>query len=197
VTKEMLTLQNITEDLRRIAFLNLSNVDEWRFSYIIPVTLLAVMIGVFLKNIWIGLLIFSVAAYHIVRYVMEYRIYKERKKAIAYVLDRGDISISVEKLSHIATETIYEPHTYKGHSHVTKTVTFFHFMSGGRWRVPSVGKHYTWSKDYHISLKGLENISINGEEFFYISLQGYHDIAYIYPRKFFLLGSDLNDKHDV
>ncbi len=197
MTKETLTLQNITDDLRRVAFFGLSNVQEWRFFSIISVTLLAVMLGIFLKSVWIGIAIFSVAAYHIVRYVMEYRKYRERKKAIANVLDRGDISVSVEKLSHVAMETIYEPHGHGKHRHTTKEVTFFYFLSGGRWRIPNVDKHYVWSKDYYISSKGLENASVGGDEYFYISLQGYHDIAYVYPCKFFVLGSDLKVKNDL
>lgn len=196
MTKETLTLSNIVNDLRSIAFFNLSNVEEWRFSYIIPITLLAVIIGIILKSIWVGLLIFSAAAYHIVCYVMEYKSYKAKKKAIADILDRGDISICIEKLSHIAEETIYEPRTHGRHSHVTKTITVFYFMSGGSWRLPNVRKYYEWSKDYFISSKGLENISISGDEFFRVSLRGYYDIAYIYPCKFFVLGSDLNSKND-
>ena len=189
--KEALTLANITKDLRQIAFLNRSNAEEWRFTYIIPITLIAVIIGIILDSILVGLLIFSVAAYHIVCYVREYKVHKEKVRAIEAVIERGDISISVEKLSHIAEETIYEPHTHGKHSHATKTVTFFYFMSGGSWRVPDVGRHYEWSKDYYISSKGLENISVNGDEFFYISLQGYYDIAYVYPCKFFVLDDDL------
>ena len=40
------------------------------------------MVGIFLKNVFLGLLIFSVAAYHIVCYVTEHREYKQSKHAI-------------------------------------------------------------------------------------------------------------------
>ncbi len=192
--KEKLQLSNIAKDLKDIAFFDLSNVDDWRLSYIMPITLIAVLMGFFTKKIWIGLLIFSFAAYHIVRYAIEYKKYKAKKKAIIAVIDRGDISISVEKLSHIAEETVYEPYAHLGHSHSAKVATLFYFVSGGSWRLPTFSKHYEWSKDYYISSQGLVNVSVSGDEFFFISLQGHYDIAYIYPCKFFELDSSLELK---
>ena len=193
--KDKLTLANIQNDLDKIAYTNISNVGEWRSSYYIPITILAVMVGVLLKNIWVGLLIFSVAAYHIVMNFMEYKKYAEQKKAIKDVLDRGDISISVEKLSHISVETIYEPHTHStvrgSHTHATKEVTLFYFESGVSWRVPKVDKHYEWSSECYLSSIGLINISVSGNEFFYVTLQGHHEIAYVYPCKLFELDERL------
>ena len=79
--KERLTLEAIKQDLMKIVDFQLSNKTDWRFSYIVPITLLAVMIGILLKNVLIGLLIFSIAAYHIVRYVIEYRKCKKSKNS--------------------------------------------------------------------------------------------------------------------
>ena len=194
MVKEKITLQAISKDLKKAADSQMWNREEWRFSYIIPITLLAILVGVLLKNVLVGVIIFLVAAYHIVRYVMEYRVYKTEKKAVLSIIERGDISISVEKLSHIAKETVYEPHTVGRHSRATKTVTFFHFVGGGSWRVPDTVKHYEWSKDHYLSLKGLENISVSGDEFYQISLQGFHDIVYIYPCKTFELDAGLTVK---
>ena len=189
--KDKLTLANVRQDLDKIANAKISNVGEWRSAYYIPITILAVMIGILLKNIWIGLLIFSVAAYHIVMNVIEHRKHGEQEKAITDILDRGDISISVERLSHIAHETIYEPHTHGKHTHVTKEVIFFYFESGISWRVPSVDKHYQWSSKCYLSSTGLINMSVSGNEFFYVALKGNHDIAYIYPCKLFELDESL------
>ncbi|MBQ8432758.1 MAG: hypothetical protein IJX28_07720 [Clostridia bacterium] len=196
MTKEPLTLKNITEDLRSIAFCHLTNAEDWRFSFIVPITALAVLLGILLKNLWIGLLIFSVAAYHIVRYAMECKDYKAKERAIANVLDRGDVSVCVEVLSHIAEETIYEPHSHGRHSHATKTVTLLHFTSGSSWRIPAVDRHYEWSQEYSVSSKGLENISVEGDEFFCVSLQGHHQISYVYPCKFFVLDEELKTKSE-
>ena len=108
--KEKITLEAIKQDLMKMVKFQLSNKNDWRFSYIVPITLLAVMAGVFLKSVIVGLLIFAVAAYHIVRYVIEYREHKKSKHAIISLVERGGISISNEVFSHIANETIYEPH---------------------------------------------------------------------------------------
>ena len=200
MTKELLTLPNIKQDLKRIADFHISNaisVLDGRYSYMISVTLIGVVVLFFLKSVLIGILLFAVVAYHIVRYVMEYRNYREKKKQIAHVIDRGDISISVETLSHIANETIYEPHIRRRSTLSTRRVTFFHFVSGGSWRVPKLNKHYEWSREYEVSSKGLENISMKGDEFFYISLQGYPDVAYIYPFKNFALDDCLDHKDDA
>jgi hypothetical protein len=109
-------------------------------------------------------------------------------------LERGEISIGVEKLSSIRQEEIYEPHHIGRRAQTTKTVTFYYFESGIQWREPSIARHYQWSKEYYISSKGLENISISGDEFYYVVLQGNPDIAYIYPCKNFVLDESLKQK---
>lgn len=192
--KEKLTIQNIARDLVFVSSLNKSRFDEWRMSYIAPVTTLAVILGVILKNIWVGLLIFSFAAYHIYHYIGEIKEYRARKKTVIDIRDRSDIAISVEEFSHVAEESIYEPHLHGRHHHSTKVVTFFRFTSGGEWRVPEIDGLYGWSKDYHISIKGLENISLVGDKFYYVAVKGHHEIAYIYPCKFFELDASLAEE---
>lgn len=193
--KEKLKLDNIKQDLKIILNRQMSNVADWRFSYIIPITLLALIIGFVSKKPWIGLLIFSIPAYHIVQYVIEYKKYKEQKRVMIEAIGRGAVAISVEQFSHIAVETVYEPHRVGTRGRATKTVKMFCFSSGAFWRVPLLDRHYEWSKDFFISTKGLENISISGDDFFYISLQEDHDIAYIYPCKNFELDSSLVQQH--
>ena len=189
--KEKITLEAIKQDLMKMVNFQLSNKNDWRFSYIVPITLLAVMAGVLLKNVIVGLLIFAVAAYHIVRYMIEYREHKKSKLAIISLVERGEISISNEVFSHIANETIYEPHSVGRRTRATKVITIYYFNSGSSWRVPNVDKHYAWSKEFYISSKGLENISISGDEFYIVSLQSHHEIAYIYPCKNFELDANL------
>ena len=155
--KEIITLDSIKKDLIKIVNYQLSNKADWRFSYIVPITLLAISIGVLLKKIFIGVLVFSLAAYHIVRYIL----------------------------------VIYEPHLVGRRSNTIKTITLYHFDGGSSWRLPPFDKHYEWSRDFYISPKGLENISIKGDEFYFVSLQAHHDIAYIYPCKNFELDKSL------
>ena len=192
MTKETLTLSGITHDLKTVAYNNLSNAEEWRLSYIVSITVIAITVGALLKALWPGLLIFAVAAYHIVRYVMELRKYIASRNAIDSVIHRGDISISVEQLSHIADETIYEPHQHGKHSHATKQITVFYFNSGASWKVPDIyQRHYEWSREFHLSSEGLKNVSVAGNDFFYVSLQGYPHVVYVYPCKLFELDSQL------
>ncbi len=164
-----------------------ANREDSRLRYIIPVTLLALIVGFLLKNVLIGLLIFALAAYHLVRYIIERKDYMDNKKAIKEMIERGDVAVSVETLSHIAEETVYEPNRVVQRDRVIKTVKRYCFASGASWRVSRVDRHYGWSRECFISTKGLENISISGDEFFYISLQENHEIAYIYPCKSFEL----------
>ena len=189
--KEALTLDAIKSDLIRVAIEQVKTKTDWRFSYIVPFTALAIFLGSLTKNIFIGIAVFVVAAYHIIRFVIEYTAYKNQKAAILSVIERGEISVSKETFSHVSNDVIYEPHRVIGKSHTTKTITRYHFDGGCSWRVPSLTQHYEWSKEHYISAQGLENISIQGDEFYFVSLQRHHDIAYIYPCKNFELDKDI------
>ena len=188
--KDTLTLTNIQNDMRKIAYKQVSNKGDWRMPYIILSLPAAIVCGIVWKNVWLALVLLALSAPNFARYYVAAREYKLQREAIKNMLDRGDICVSVEKLSHIAEETIYEPHPGRRRVHSTKIVTFYYFMSGGRWRVP-LGEHYEWSHNYRLSSKGLENVSLVGDEFYYVSLQGYHEVAYIYPCKYFELDSSL------
>ena len=190
--KETLTMEAIKSDLIKIANYQVSNTANWRFSYIVPFTALAIFLGVFTKSVFIGMAVFCVAAYHIARFIIKYKAYKAKKAAILSIIERGEISISTETFSHIATDVIYEPHNVGRRTKSTKTITLYHFNGGSSWRAPLFAKHYEWSKEYYISPKGLENISIKGDEFYLVSLQLHNDIAYIYPCKNFELDKSLN-----
>jgi hypothetical protein len=72
----------------------------------------------------------------------------------------------------------------------------FYFEGGGSWRVPDVNRHYAWSEDYYMSPMGLINSSTEGEKFFFVCLQGYYDIAYIYPCDRFELGELKTGRED-
>lgn len=198
--KEPLKLSNIKADLKRMADFYMSNRVDFRLRYIVPIVIIAVLVGIFTKRVWVGLLIFSLSSIEIVRFFKDLKAHRNTKQMITAAIERGDISISVETLSHIAHEVIYEPHTVvlggRGYCDETKTAPFFHFEGGGSWRVPSVEKHYSWSQDYYMSQSGLENTSTQGEQFFFICLQGYYDIAYIYPCDRFELGNLKTGRED-
>ena len=192
--QDKITITNIKSDLNKIAFFYFDKITEWRLTYIVPITIIALLLGIVFKNVFIGLLIFSVATYHIIQYIIACKRYIVQKKAIRKVTVRSDVCVSIESLTSITNERIYEPYIgFSGrHAYATKEVMFFNFRSFRRWRNISC-MHYEWSKEYCMSPKGLDNISIIGNEFFYISLQGYPDISYIYPSKYFILDKSLRD----
>ncbi len=198
--KETLKLANIKADLKRMADFYMSNRVDFRLTYIVPIAIIAVMMAVFTKRVWVGLLIFSLSSIEVVRFARDLKAYRNTMRMISAAIDRGDISISVETLSHIAQEVIYEPHTAshgnQGYLDETKTVPFFYFEGGGSWRVPEVQAHYPWSGDYYMSSSGLVNTSTQGEKFFFICLQGYYDIAYVYPCDRFELGELKTGRED-
>ena len=191
MTKETLTMATIKSDLLKIISFQVSNKAEWRFSYIIPFTALAIFLGVFTKNVFIGIAVFCVTAYHILRFIIEYKDCKTKKAELLSELERIDISISTETLSHISNDFIYEPHKVGIRTKTRKKVTLFYFIGSSFWRVPLFKNLYEWSKEYCISSKGLENTSLKGDKFYLVSLQAHHDIAYIYPCKNFELDKSL------
>ena len=195
MTKERLTLEGIKKDLSKAASSQMRNKDDWRLSYIIPINMLAIMLGILLNSMLVGLLISSLSGYHIYRYVAETREYNKQKKALSEDLERGDISISTEILSHVAEETIYEPQSRywwgRLRHHMTKTITVFYFEGGASWRVIKTCKHYGWSREHYISTVGLKNIAVAGNEFFAVRLQKHPEVSYIYPCKLFELDASL------
>ncbi len=190
MTKEKITLKNVQQDLLRIIKWQLENKCDWRMCFIVPITLVAVILGFIFRRLWVGMVVFLVAGYHILCLAKGFKEYFVKKRLVKDCLNCSDISISIEKLSHISEETIYEPHMGFRRVHATKLVKMYYFAVVS-WRDPIFVDHYRWSNDLSISSRGLDNISIGGDEFFYISLQKHKDIAYIYPCKYFVLDSTL------
>ena len=193
MTKEKLTLENISNDLMIVVRYNLlPQRNEWSRAYRIPGLLACVIIGCVIKAYLIAFLAFILVVFDIANFVMSCK-KKPKKNFISGELGRDDISISVEKYSHTSTESVCESSVSRRRHARMKNIKYFHFKSGNSWRVPTISNHYNWSKNYSFSSKGLDNISIIDDEFFYICLQGYHDVAYIYPCKYFELDSSLMD----
>ncbi len=153
IKKETIILEAIKHDLLKVVNLQLTHKRNWLFSQVIPITLLAVIVCILLNNIFINLIVFLIAAYHIVRYIIKYIECKKSKNEILSLTNCEDISISKEIFSHIASENIYEPHQFGSKARTTKQVNFYYFDGGTSWRVPNVSKHYSWSNEFYISSK--------------------------------------------
>lgn len=193
--KEMLTLLHIKEDLGAVVRFRMARSRTWRLPYIVNFALLSVLLALLFGRVWLTAVAFAPAVYHIIRYAIEMQAHRTVKKEVMAIADRDDVSISVETFSHIAKETVYEPHGQGLEIHLRKTVYDYTFSSGRRWRVPepTVRKHYAWSKECGVSNKGLEQISVSGNTFYFISLQSDQEISYIYPCKLFTLDQVLQE----
>ncbi len=187
MTKEPLTPKQIQGDLMRVLDQQSYNTTDGRLSFIVPTTLGAILLGILLHRVWIALVILLFPAYHMIRLIGESRKDRQTEAQVRNALTRGDISISEEILSHIGEETIYEPHTSGRRTRTTRTVTFFYFEGGRQWRVPKVDQHYPWSRLYSMSSRGLDNTSVAGDRFYFITLQADHRVSYIYNTKLFSL----------
>ena len=181
--KDKITISAVKEDLLKQERFKMAERTRYRLCAIIPFLLFS---SVVIYNATVlGAILFTVSAYQIIRLLIEYLKYCSHKKAIRFVMMREDVSISTEVFSHHADETVFEPHFVGTRLNLMKTVRKFYFKSGAEWREPLGYTHYEWSENYYRSPKGLENLSVSGDEFYYIHLQRNVDIAYVYPCKSF------------
>lgn len=117
MTKDKITLDAIKQDLKKIVGWQMSNQEDWRLSRVIPIALLAIMLGILLQRVWVGVLVFLFATPHMVRYVIECKEYKAKKKAVLALIERGDVSISVESLVTLRPR-LYTSRTPAGKAHI-------------------------------------------------------------------------------
>ena len=192
--KQPLSLENILTDLRLMAKFNMQHHS--------PVLLAAA--GFFLQLtirwfifLWFlplpGIVLGAISVFFGIRYAREHRPYRADIKALRAAFDRANISISIEEFSHTEKEVVVEPHMCGSHAHLTDLAFMVYFTSGNSWRKPPVTRLYEWSKTHHLTFEGLDNISLTGDEFYYISLQGAPNVSFIYPCKFFTLTGELED----
>ncbi len=191
--KEILTLDAIKKDLAIISTLQRSRKTEWRMLYIIPITMIAIILGILARDAVLGVLIFSTSIYQIVLFIKESKEFSKQKRTVLTAFRRSEIAISVQKFSHIAEESVYEPWAHGKHSHEIKLIHVYYFESGASWRIPEIGIHYRWSENFHLSTEGMENLATKGSDFFFVRLQADQEIAYIYPCKLFELDAFLKN----
>ena len=191
--KEKLTLENIKKDLKLIPQVEYLIRCEVHQCTIIPVTIIAICIGLLTRRVWIGLLIFMLCARSIYLLVLDKKKYNTKKRMVEQMSGRDDVSITIDEFSHFSVETVHEPHLAGRKLRTFKEVTFMYFNSGLSWRLYG-GRYYSWSKNMYLSSEGIRNISVKGNEFICVSLQEDHDIEYYYPCKFFELDDSL-EKH--
>ena len=94
-------------------------------------------------------------------------------------IDACDISVSETKLT-----SVYEDVQRVG-GRFGRYEAIFHFcFAAGEWCLMNTTL-YEWSKEYHTSVDGLENISLEGDEFYAVIDNETQTVVYAYPKKFF------------
>lgn len=186
MTKDIITLEAIREDLYRIVKWQFSVICQWRLPFIGAFSVIAILLGLVFRSLWVGLAVFSVAAYQIVRFILAYKEVLAKKKAVKNISKREDIWISDRKLSHIAKNVVLEPHiSYRGSAF--KEITMYYFDGSFSWRAPGFGRYYAWSENHTVL------VASDGDVCYCVSLQGHDDVAYIYPCKHFDLDGSLKE----
>lgn len=192
--KEALKIENVKKDLKRAATYRYGNTAEEYVTYFMPFVALAIFSYILFQALWLSLLLLAPAVFFIILYIPKRRKGKKELQAVHDAIERADFSVSVKTLLSIAKETVHEPHIVAriGRNRAaiaqTRTAPVFYFEGGSGWRLYGNEKHYTWSTDNYLSTAGLLNLSLPGNEFYYIALQGYYDVSYVYPAKLFTLG---------
>lgn len=102
-------------------------------------------------------------------------IYSKQKKR----LDACDISVSETKLT-----SVYEDVRRVGGRYGRYEAIFHFCFAVGEWCLTNT-MLYKWSQEYHLSVDGLENISLEGDEFYAVIDNETQTVVYAYPKKFF------------
>ena len=191
--KEKLTLENIKKDLHRSTGEKGSN-DVERYIYGLLMSVLLSAVACFgLKMVWFGAIALLLAAYFVVKLCLIQRKKDAADKQVEDADDRLDIAISVEKLSHLSTET---ERTYvAGRTHYSE-VWWLNFMSGVSWRIPEGNMLYSWSKEYYLSPVGMKNSAGPGNEYYFVTLQRNAEVSFVYPCDFFELDESLKKREE-
>ena len=187
VQKEVLTKDDIISDLLLWEAYVHSNKTEIHYAYIILPILFGSLFAALTGIIYLALIFLVLPIYHLYLLIKKIRNTRMRRARIL----NSDISIKTDVLERITTEQIYEPRYSFGRTrHNMRTVTYFYF-SMRKWRVPNVMTHYDWSPNFYLSTEGLINTSVEGNEFYLVSIKDEYEVGYAYNKKFFELSKDL------
>ena len=185
--REVLTDGNILSDLLEAEILRHKKATEGHKFRIGSFLVYAIAVGILSKIFWVGLIIALGSVYHA---VMLSRKIREHKSNMAS-LRSGGFTVDTDIFSHISDESIVEPHL-GGLSRSKKMtryrrVTYFYF-NNCRFRL-CFFRGFRWSREYYLSIGGLKNISLAGDEFYVAVRASDGEVGQIYPKKLFEYGS--------
>lgn len=173
--KEKLTKELIAEDLDRYAKWNCTTQDDRPFWGMTSSALLAVLCG-FLVRPWVAIPFAVLSVGMLVWFLLvNHRFGNARKK-----IRERSFTVSSATLTSITEETARNPHN-RGNS---KWISA-HFLYFGGEQYRLYEGLYPWSKDFHMSIKGMLHTSIPGDEFWVARDSETEEIGAVYNKKFF------------
>ena len=194
MTKEILTDEAIRSDVLGNEVKKAKNNDNKTLVWVMPIAAAALAAGIYV-HVLLGVLIGLVAIVPIYLYFKQ----NQTDNDVVFEVEHNcNFVVEIDTLSHIDTETVYEPHVQRSYTrggnrmHYTKSVTVFKFYNS-EWRVPEIEKLYAWSKEMYISPKGLENTSLRGDKFYIVRRLGDAEVAYAYHTKFFTYNGKIGE----
>ena len=171
-TKEKITKDEILFDLLAVEQkLNRRGGEAYLYA-IIPCTVLSVLVGALLHNIWLSLVFAALAILHIV-YMIPIAVRSHiMRKTLKEAIENETFSVTDERLLSIEEDK-------------EKKTRIFRFESGASWQMPKLSEHYGWSEVCQMSSDGLDHTSLVGDEFFLVTPNDLPQITYIYHKKLF------------
>ena len=193
--KELLTVENIKQDLLALQRRKREILLEWRLcSTAIPygIISLCMFIPVLVmpdvpeaKIYRIAFIVFGLIPLMLMFYQLAklldtvFVVYKKENALI----EKADFTVYEDTLKKIEEAWIYEPHGSR-YSMNHKTVYMYHF-SDDTVRLYNLKRHYAWSKDFYLSTPGVEQTSLEGDEFYLVRMNTDKKTVYFYNKKFF------------
>ncbi len=194
--KETLTHEQIKKDLLKAD----RGVDpmrsDSRFSLILLVATFGALGWFALHRRWILAICLSAVVLLLLGSIPDLQASKARKAAI----ENGDFTVLTDRLNSIE-EDVPEASVDLGRAILSSSLSaanrikhadHFHFSSSD-WRVRRTQRFYEWSELYALSLKGLKNTSIPGDEFYVVVIGNDPHITYAYNKKLFTYVSEKGD----
>lgn len=178
--KELLTKEKIVSDLLAVEKGRLWRRAEGLLEAAGCLLMIATTLCVIFQNAWIALP-FGVAFFvFIALFLRQMSIRRARCDRVK----AGDFTVGRSNYAQESKERVFEPHLCGRRFLLYSTVKFWHF-SNGKWRAWCPSRHYAWSDLYAMSQRGLENVTLVGDEFYTVALLGDSDFGYVYPTKLF------------
>lgn len=184
MTKERLTPSAVRSDLKSVLDEKKHNAFLHRFAFITPLVVASAVLSLLPAPFNYLLVLCAIPIiYNIVMLITTLVSFdKLYKKLDALTLD--DITVTEERFSHYATETIYEPSiSYFRHFWWHKTIELMYFSSGKDWRLPIKRPYYAWSSIY--PTENIKNSTLDGDTFFLIVLNDDRTLKYAYNQSRF------------